>query len=530
MKKKQEDLFNQEPSDAESLSQEIALIVPIRRESAISQFPFHRLSKSKEPMQIALVTEGKRGKVTTTWEVSGNTKYGDPGILAYKIDTLIINRLVDEARPNIPRVLKLGSLRELARELDLGGDTKTVKKALYQNASAFITANLLFQGTDGAERKFEFGSTRYKVFFVGDKLPNGRRADAVYVSFDDSFHEMLKQARTRPLDYAYLKALPPASQRLYELIAPQIYASIKNGNPRAKFAYSDFCMRAPLTRYDDWEHVKKQLYKVHLPHKASGYISKVEFEETTDVNGRVDWVMWYTAGRKAKAEFRRFNSKEGKELDRQDRIRPHLVKVEVLPTLSSLLLEEGIEETVKPENQKTRKPENSLEEQTLMTSLVEQGITEAKAKALVENHREAVERELEAWTHRDKSKMKDPSAWLIKAIESGDYSQPQAVEKKRKIKAFAEQKKREEEQIERLRVVYAEFLKAELKALKKKDKDQYEAFATSFAKEWERMSKIAGEDKRPMMELHHLEWFAGWHRDFPIITFEEWRERQKEIA
>lgn len=169
------------------------------------------------------------------------------------------------------------------------------------------------------------------MIFVGEKLPNGRKADAVYIIFHRSYFEMLKTARTRPLDYAYLKALPPASQRLYELIAPQIFASLKYGNPRAKFLYSDLCQRAPLTRYNKWEQVKKQLYKVHQAHKASGYIAKVEFEETTDAGGRIDWVMWYTAGRKAKAEFKRFNTKEGRELATPERNRPHLVTIEVLP-------------------------------------------------------------------------------------------------------------------------------------------------------------------------------------------------------
>lgn len=126
-------------------SQEIARIIPIRRESAISHLPFHRLSKSKEPMQVAIVTEGKSGKVTTQWKVSPNAEYGEPGILAYKLDTLIINRLIDESRPNIPEVLKLGSLAEIARELGTTGNVDNVKKALHQNASAYITANLFFK-------------------------------------------------------------------------------------------------------------------------------------------------------------------------------------------------------------------------------------------------------------------------------------------------------------------------------------------------------------------------------------------------
>lgn len=493
-------------------SQELARIVRIRTETAISHLPFHRLSKGKGLIQIAMITKGAKGKVITQWEVTGSPKYGEPGILAYKLDTLVINRLIDDTRPNIPMVLKLGSLAEIARELDLGGDTNNVKKALRQNATASITAKLSYLGNDGTERTFEFDATRYEVIFVGQKLPNGRKADAVYIAFHHSYYEMLKTANTRPLDYAYLKALPPTAQRLYELIAPQIYAALKNGNPRAKYLYSEFCQRASVTRYDDWERVKKQLYKVHQPHKASGYISKIEFENTTDANGRTDWIMWYTPGRKAKAEFKRFNTKEGRELNRPQRTRPHLVTVEVIPP-------------IQPSKNKTSPL--TATQQGLFSALTGQGITDAKAFELVTKHEGATSKELEALEHRDKKKIQNLAGFLISAIESGQYSTPEPVQKKRKAKQVAEQVRQKEEEAAQLRAIYNNFLKDELLILKRKHKDHYEAFAKSFASEWEDQRRFVGEDKREILEIHHLEWFAGWHRDFPILTFEEWKDRQK---
>jgi hypothetical protein len=90
---------------------------------------------------------------------------------------------------------------------------------------------------------------------------------------------VLRYAKTRPLDYLYLRELPPSAQRLYELISPKIFAAISNGNPRAKYLYSDLCRFAPLTRYENRQKVKKQLYKIHQPHKTSGYLETVELEE-----------------------------------------------------------------------------------------------------------------------------------------------------------------------------------------------------------------------------------------------------------
>src|SRR5262245_41452247 len=88
----------------------LAPIIRIGTETVLSQFPIHKLSKGKEPLEIQFTKTNPRGKVTTVWRVSPSRDYGEPGILAYRIDTLIINRLIDQARPAVPEVIRLGSL------------------------------------------------------------------------------------------------------------------------------------------------------------------------------------------------------------------------------------------------------------------------------------------------------------------------------------------------------------------------------------------------------------------------------------
>ena len=100
---------------------------------------------------------------------------------------------------------------------------------------------------------------------------------------------MLNSAPTRPLDYDYLKELTPGAQRFYELLSYQIFAALRNDRPRAKLLYSYYCTHAPQIRYGEYERVKKQMYKLHAPHKQSDYISAVEFRETTDGEGQPDW-------------------------------------------------------------------------------------------------------------------------------------------------------------------------------------------------------------------------------------------------
>lgn len=482
---------------------ELEPIIRIGTETVLSQYPFHRLAK-KSDSEIRVTKTNPRGKVITTWEVSPSRKYGDPGPLAYKLDTLLVNREIDELRPDIPEVIRLGSLREICEALEIspeGKNTQLVKKALHQNASAYITAKIDYVGNDGTERCFEFGASRYEVIFLGQKMPNGTKADAVYIILHRTFREFLSQAKTRPLDYKYLKSLPPAAQRLYELLSFQVFAALKHDNPRAKYLYSDLCQFAPLTRYEEWEKVKKQLYKIHQPHKQSGYIAKIEFEEASGDDGRPDWVMWYTPGRKAKREYKEFTTK----------------KLNAPTSVSHFMLAPPA-----PSMKQTVSRSISDEESSLVFQLCEIGIVEKKATELVKKQRESVEREIEAWPHRDKSKMKDPAAWMIRAIESGDYSQPPMAESKRIQKAAAQKQAAREAIRERFAGDYRAYLSGQLEVLRAEDERVYEAFSEEFAQFWDLACRNLGEEHRERMQLNFFEKFAEESPNLAILNFWEW--------
>src|SRR4051812_42105045 len=96
-------LFTHEP--------EILPLNPIRVETALSRYPIHRLAR-KGSISIELREENERGATTFRWEVSHNSKYGQPGPLAYKVDTVIINRRIEEASRPIPWFLRVGSQSE----------------------------------------------------------------------------------------------------------------------------------------------------------------------------------------------------------------------------------------------------------------------------------------------------------------------------------------------------------------------------------------------------------------------------------
>src|SRR3954447_4212338 len=281
----------------------------IRTENVVSRFPVHNLSK-KGKIAIQIVKRNTQGEVEIKWEVSYNDKHGQARQLAYKLDTIVINRRIEEEGRPLPKLIRLGSLREIADRLDMGGNTNVIKRALRQNASAFITVKVGYTNVDGTEKTLEADFTRYSVIFTGEKLPDKRRADCVYLNLNDVYWTMLNEAPWRPQDYDYLKALTPAAQRFYEIVSAKFYNSFRFSNLNAsKIAYSEYCAYSAQQRYYDYEHFKKQMYKVHQPHKKSGYLSDVSYESMQDADGRPDWMMRYVPGPKAKNEFEFFTGK-----------------------------------------------------------------------------------------------------------------------------------------------------------------------------------------------------------------------------
>lgn len=413
----------------------------IRVETALSRYPVHRLAK-QGTVAIEIREESVDGEKLINWEVSYNSHYGQPGPLAYKLDTLIINRRIEETSRPIPKVIRLGSLHEICRELDvLGGKPReNVKKALYQNASAFIKTKLRYRGNDGTVKSLEAGFSRYSVVFTGERLPDGRKADAVYIVLNEVFMQVLDGAQTRPLDYDYLKELSPASQRLYEILSFQMYSAIKAGRQHAKLSYGEFCTYAPLTRHEAWESVRSQMNKLHAPHKKSGYIASVEFEQTIDRNGKPDWMMTYVPGEKAKEEFRTFAKRGG----------PKTIEIE-LPS------------PVLPAKTERTRPLSPLEEE-----LIARGVTERTAAQLVEGYpANRIQAQIEHFdwlkTKKPKNIAKSNGGFLVESIRN-NYPMPNGFETsaERDERLAKEQLKQEQEREEAMRVRGAEHREADL--------------------------------------------------------------------
>jgi hypothetical protein len=285
-----------------SNNQESAALDFIRTETVLSRLPVHNLAK-RGNVNIQIIKTGADGKVELKWIVSYSDRYGQARQLAYKLDTIVINHHIDQQGRPLPKMICLGSLRDVADQLDLGGDTNKVRRALRQNASAFITAKFEYRGNDGSKKTLEADFTRYGVVFTGEQLPDGRRADAVYIILNEPYREVLNNAPVRPLDRAYMKALPPAAQRFYEIISYKIFSAIKNNYPHAKISYSEYCTFSAQLRHFERQPVQDQMAKVIRPHKTFGYITAVRYQSTIDAENKPDWILYLTPGPKAHADF-----------------------------------------------------------------------------------------------------------------------------------------------------------------------------------------------------------------------------------
>jgi hypothetical protein len=289
------------------LEHETPTIDPIRVEMLSTELPVHQLSK-KGDLEIRIIRRAEsRGQATLYWKVEPNLALGRPGQLAYHLDTWVINRRIDQLPRPIPRLIRVGDLRQIARELGYGGDTSSVKRAFEQNASAFIRAKVAYVRKDGVTATLEGYFNRYNVIYRGQTLPGGVGAETVYIALNDPYYDLVNNSRRRPLDYGYLRSLTPGAQRLYELLSPRMFAAIKNGHPSAWIRYSEFCTLAVARRQDTRRRMQTQMAAVHRPHLQSGYFESVSWRVERTSDGTADWTIHYVPGARARAEFSAFN-------------------------------------------------------------------------------------------------------------------------------------------------------------------------------------------------------------------------------
>src|SRR5712691_8942640 len=126
----------------------------LRTETVLSRFPIHNLTTGGA-VTIRITQTNAQGDVDLRWAVSYNEYYGPPRHLAYKLDTIVINQILDALPRPLPRVLKLGSLRQIGILLDVQVSARQyahLRNDFHKKARAYIVAYLRYRGRDGIER------------------------------------------------------------------------------------------------------------------------------------------------------------------------------------------------------------------------------------------------------------------------------------------------------------------------------------------------------------------------------------------
>ena len=497
-------------SPVQTTDQESAALDIIRTETVLSRLPIHNLAK-KGNVNIQILKTGPDGKVELKWIVSYSDRYGQARQLAYKLDTIVINHHIDEQGRPLPKMICLGSLRDVADQLDLGGDTNKVRRALRQNASAFITAKFEYRGNDGTKKTLEADFTRYSVVFTGEQLPDGRRADAVYIILNEPYREVLNNAPVRPLDRAYMKTLPPAAQRFYEIISYKIFSAIKNDYPHAKIAYSEYCTFSAQLRHFERQPVQDQMAKIIRHHKESGYVTSVKYQSTIDAQNKPDWILYLAPGPRARAEFAAAHG--GRKAPKK---------------LGINTIEQGEPQRQSSHSERREfKSERAAPRPTfdpqLVAEFTSRGITEKRAQELLLNLKpgQDVIAQLE---HTDyivrnaRIPIQNPPGFYIRLIES-NTSIPESFETsaKRKAREENEQKERERRAAEDVRQI----LESEYDAYCSTETDRYIQDNAAAFEAMENAMRIANRERYTTFSQEMIE---------SVAAHEARRELQKQIG
>lgn len=258
----------------------------LRREKNFLKFPFFLLARGTGPEKIEVdvdLNDSNHNKAQIHWKVTGNKEYGSPGFLENKVNNYV-ERIIGLLPKPITNPIRVGSLSEICRAIgkraSSGSDTNEVKNAFKSIVGATIEAKVSFYLRDKNEYYSEPVFHRYdKALFRGDEMPDGSRADSVFIWLGEPFLESYNSNYTVPIDSRYYDTLPtPLSRRLFELYSLKFYPVFEYGHQHAEIRYSTLCKYVPLSRFRQISRIKQQIHPVHNRYLKSGFLEKVEYE------------------------------------------------------------------------------------------------------------------------------------------------------------------------------------------------------------------------------------------------------------
>lgn len=255
------------------------------------------------------------------WELNPTMKWGYTTHFDKKVLVTVLKLVTDEGLPPL-MPWKLGSVSRLCHTMgvsDKGENPRLVKDSLIRISSTPIYAETFYLKNKKdywRERPESIGGnfTLWSVFWKGDRLPDGRVAESIYLAFNIPFISSLQAYYVKPLDYGYWLSLPPLAQRLYELTGLKFYGLA--GSFYARYEYPEFCQLLPIIPQKKLSDAQRILDRAHRILHKTHWLNDVYWEWF-----KKPWAIRYYPGPRAKEEItqarerlKRFKSWRQREL------------------------------------------------------------------------------------------------------------------------------------------------------------------------------------------------------------------------
>ena len=286
---------------------------PALAEVNLMKHPFFLLSKKdgkrllkkalQEGPQIGCCLVEADGRIRV-WEVHPNVKWGYPGPLDKKVFTAVQKLATERGWPP-PNPFPLGSLRGLCRLVGKSGsgrDIAELKASLERIGVTAIRTDAFYLKEEGRYWKEEEGGgtfTLWSVFWRGEELPDGRRAEGVYLWFHPPFYWSLLAYYVKPVDFDYYMGLPPLAQRIYELVGLKFFG--RRDSPYVRFEYEEYCRLLPITPQRHLSLARRVLDRAHRVLEGTGFLAEVRWEGPREG----PWSLLYFPGPRAEEEVAR---------------------------------------------------------------------------------------------------------------------------------------------------------------------------------------------------------------------------------
>jgi len=279
----------------------IELIAPeeiIRPEVNFLLLPFFALSwkevKNLTKIEYRTIVKRRGAEANISWTVLPSIEYGIPTPFDKEVKG-VVDAIISRTKKPISNPLELPYIAEMARMMGL----KPNKNGKYDGHTYIKIKEALKRMTlTGVESKGTFYAKWKKiwiddtfhfyerVFFRGEEMPDGAVAEKNYLWLSSLYLDNINNNYVKPIDYTYVQSLKDyIAKRLYEFLGVKFYGLRNKREQFFRIGYLNLCQLLPITPQKSFSLMKKNLNPAHDELIQTGFLSKVEYEETKDRKG-----------------------------------------------------------------------------------------------------------------------------------------------------------------------------------------------------------------------------------------------------